>query len=448
MTPPLAPARRAAFLVLQKVLAGKGNSDVLLHGALTRALSQQDRNLCTALVMGTLRWQRILDAQVRAHLERPTQQVPAPVEVALWMGAFQLLCMDRVPAHAVLFESVEWVKRSAHPRAAGMVNAVLRKLVSSPVSGMGRPEGAYPDWMVQRWRRNYGTASAEKICANGLQGPKTTVRLLAPGAEEELLAEGVQLAPGEFLAQARKVVQGDVSATRALRAGRVQIQDEGSQLVAELLGEGKRILDCCAAPGGKTAILLSRSPQAEVVACDAGPARLRALQRRLSRPEWHGRVTFLTADAARLPEIGLFDRVLCDVPCSGTGTLARNPEIRHRLRPEEIARQAARQREILASALRRLAPGGRLLYATCSLEPEENEDVVQACMESAPGQAMRYKRLEVQREMDALIQNGTMAGAAAQPLRDTACRSGALRTLPGVHPCDGFFAALIERAED
>lgn len=445
MTANIAPARSAAFLILQKVLADKGNCDTLLHGAGMQSLSQPDRNLCTALVMGTLRWQRVLDARVREHLSRPTLPLPGPVELALRLGAFQLLFMDRVPVHAVLFESVEWVKQSAHPRAAGLVNAVLRKLAAMSKPDRMPSQQAYPEWMVQRWQTNYGTEATEKICAAGQQETETTVRLFAPEVEEELRAEGVQLVPGKFLSQARTVVSGDIAATRAGRAGRVHIQDEGSQLVAELLGQGQRILDCCAAPGGKTAVLLGRSPQASVVACDAGPARLRAMQQRLARPEWHGRVEFLVADAAHLPEMGLFDRILCDVPCSGTGTLARNPEIRHRLQPEDLVRQAKRQRSILAGALRRLAPGGRLLYATCSLEPEENEEVVRSSLEAGEYAQQPYALLDLREVFEGLAQQGVVAGPAVDHLRTTGFLAGCLRTLPGVHSCDGFFAALIGR---
>jgi 16S rRNA (cytosine967-C5)-methyltransferase len=447
MTANIAPARRAAFFILQKVLADKGNRDTLLHGAGMQSLSQLDRNLCTALVMGTLRWQRVLDARVREHLSQPTLQLPVPVELALRLGAFQLLLMDRVPVYAVIFESVEWVKQSAHPRAAGLVNAVLRKLAALPRPNRMLPQQAYPEWMLQRWRANYGAEATEKICAAGQQEPETTVRLLAPEVEEELRAEGVQFAPGEFLSQARKVVSGEISATRAVREGRIHIQDEGSQLVAELLGQGQRILDCCAAPGGKTAVLLERSPQASVVACDASPARLRAMQQRLARPEWHGRVEYHMTEAAQLPGMGLFDRILCDVPCTGTGTLARNPEIRHRLQPEDLVRQAKRQRSILAGALRRLAPGGRLLYATCSLEPEENEEIVRSSLEAGEHAQQKYALLDLQEVFEGLAQQGVVAGPAVVHLRATGFRAGCLHTLPGVHPCDGFFAALIGRRD-
>ena len=454
MTANLAPARRAALHILQTIQADKGNSDVLLHGTGSQGialhdLSQLDRNLCTTLVLGTLRWQIFLDAKIRQHLAQPTIALPGPVALALRLGAFQLLFLDRIPVHAVIFESVEWVKHSDHPRASGMVNAVLRKLAALPKSAAIPSAQAYPDWILQRWRKNYGGAATEKICAVGQQEAPATLRLFDPHAAEELQSEGVQLAPGALLTQARIVLSGDASSTRAVKEGRAQFQDEGSQLVAELLGVGQncgqRILDSCAAPGGKTAILLSNNAQASVVACDISAMRLKAMRQRLARPEWRERIEFHVADASRLPEMGLFDRILCDAPCSGTGTLARNPEIRHRLQLEDIQRQAARQRSILASLLRRLAPGGRLLYATCSLEPEENEEVVRSVLAADAHAHSSCAALDLRAELQDRIEQGILTGASADSLVKTGTRSGFLRTLPGLHPCDGFFAALIER---
>jgi 16S rRNA (cytosine967-C5)-methyltransferase len=156
-------------------------------------------------------------------------------------------------------------------------------------------------------------------------------------------------------------------------------------------------------------------------------------------------VEMRVADAAKLTSVGLFDRILCDVPCTGTGTLARNPEIRHRLQPEELSRQAERQREILSTALRLLAPGGRLLYSTCSLEPEENAPVVEACLSSPENSGHQWTKVDLRQEFDRLKREGTVRGNAVEALRASGFRDGYLRTLPGVHPCDGFFAALIER---
>ncbi|HET9099454.1 MAG TPA: RsmB/NOP family class I SAM-dependent RNA methyltransferase, partial [Acidobacteriaceae bacterium] len=251
--------------------------------------------------------------------------------------------------------------------------------------------------------------------------------------------------PGSFLAKARRIVGGEAKAVKVPldATAHAQLQDEGSQLVAELLGQGTRILDACAAPGGKTAVLLQNNPQAEILACDLHPARLETMRRRLSATMNLDHVEVRVADAAKLTGVGPFDRILCDVPCTGTGTLARNPEIRHRLQPEELARQSERQREILSTALRLLAPRGRLLYSTCSLEPEENAAVVDACLTSAANGA--WHQLDLRQEFDRLEREGIVRGEAVEELLSTGFRDGYLRTLPGLHPCDGFFAALIER---
>jgi 16S rRNA (cytosine967-C5)-methyltransferase len=230
------------------------------------------------------------------------------------------------------------------------------------------------------------------------------------------------------------VAKGDVTHTRAFGEGRAYIQDEASQLVALLAGRGPRLLDCCAAPGGKTAILAERNPQSLVVAADLHPSRLRTMQRLLRTPH----VRMLAADASALPLSADFDRVLADVPCSGTGTLARHPEIKWRLRPDDLAGYHARQLAILRSALAHLAPGGRLLYSTCSLEREENESVVEEVLAEDRGLAL----INAADELHALKASGELAWK--EP--DSLTKGAFLRTLPGVHPCDGFFGALLAHA--
>ncbi len=190
-------------------------------------------------------------------------------------------------------------------------------------------------------------------------------------------------------------------------------------------------------------MLLQNNPDAEILACDLHPTRLATMQRRLSATMNLAHLELRVADAAKLTGVGPFDRILCDVPCTGTGTLARNPEIRHRLQPEELTRQAERQREILSAGLRLLAPGGRLLYSTCSLEPEENVAVVEACLTSTNNGS--WHQLDLREEFDRLERKGIVRGEAVEELLATGFRDGYLRTIPGLHPCDGFFAALIER---
>lgn len=439
----IAPARQAAFEILRKIGLQLGNSDALLHADSVDRLSQPDRNLCATLVLGTLRWQRVLDAEFRRFLARPDLMLPEDAVLALRLGTYQLLFLDRIPVHAAIFESVEWVKQSDGARQSGLVNAVLRKVAALPKPRSYDAELAYPDWMVARWRKLYGTDACKLICEEGQQGPRTALRLLRPEADEEHLAAGRTLEPGKILAKARYLLDG--GAVYALSLAGAQFQDEGSQLIAELVGTGDRILDCCAAPGGKTAILRQNNPDAELLACDIHPKRLATMKARLAGLSNTHPIEFRVADAAKLANVGLFDRILCDAPCTGTGTLARNPEIRHRLQLSDLSRQADRQRAILQSAMGLLAPGGRLLYATCSLEQEENEDVVDACLHVAQNSAKTYRKLDLRDAFDQLVTQGTIHGEAISTLRANGFRNGCLRTLPGVHPCDGFFAAMIER---
>ena len=422
----VSPARRAAFQVLMQVGGGQAHSDELLHahgrGAALEGLSDADRNLAMALVMGVLRWQIALDKRLRGLFTRPENAVVEEVMVALRMGAFQLLHMDRIPAHAALSESVALVRGAGQEYATGMVNAVLRKIAAGPKTepvkiyetvGAVAERLGHPAWLVERWASFYGRETALVVCEADQNEP----------------------AGGGLLVQTESL----------------PMMDEGSRLVAEMAAAAApaleerslRVWDCCAAPGGKTAVLAERLPGAEILATDASRRRLRVMEERLgtraASAGLGGSVRCLVADAAALPaEEGMFDLVLCDVPCSGTGTLGRNPEIRLRLREDEFARQAARQRGILEGAMRRVAEGGTLVYSTCSLEPEECERVTESVLGLVGpgwGQLDGTELLETLRGKGIL--KGTLSGAV---------RGGALRTLPGLHPGDGFYAVVLRRA--
>lgn len=409
----ITPARMVAFEILTLVGAGKGHSDELLHSARTEALSPEDRNLATTLVMGVLRWQIALDARIRQLLERPEQRLAEPVTIALRMGAFQLLHLDRVPAHAALSESVELCRAAGQSHATGMVNAVLRKIAAAQEPGKRIHESvaafaerlAHPQWLVERWVANYGREAALAICEADQHEP-------ARGA---LFAAGSEELP--------------------------QI-DDGSRLVAEIAAaaapEAVRVWDCCAAPGGKTLLLAARFERAEVLATDISAKRLSVTKARLSCFSYGDRITLMVADATReTPEDERFDLILCDVPCSGTGTLARNPEIRHMLKADQLARQVQRQQGILAAALKRLATGGTVVYSTCSLEPEECQRVVDSVAEETGA-----RRLSVVPLLSQLRAKGVLREDAS--LNGATCGED-LRTLPGVHGCDGFYAALLRR---
>jgi 16S rRNA (cytosine967-C5)-methyltransferase len=439
----VSPARKAAFSIL-KTMERTGHSDTLLRGRNVEALSEADRKLTTALVLGVLRWQIELDRRVRPLLKHPNAKLDVEVLIALRIGAFQLLHMDRIPARAAIDQSVGLTKAAGHRFASGMVNAVLRKLPAAREEGAGdevseKCREGYPAWMVERWTSTYGSKAACEICRNGQEQPQLFVRMSGGDVERELAAEGVELSAGEFLTGVRRVVAGDVTKTAAFRDGRVRVQDEGSQLIAELVPRGQKILDCCAAPGGKTLIVSERNPEAQIVACDRSPQRLADLRKRLT--VLGERVECRLADATHVNEENAFDAALADVPCSGTGTLGRNPEIRHRLRAEDLQTQAERQRAILTSALRAVRPGGFVLYSTCSLEPEENEQVIQAVLDEQTG----TKLFPLQSRIEALRAESVLTDAGAERVVQSVTPEGLLRLLPGRFQTDGFFAALMEK---
>ncbi len=349
----LSPARLAAFQILERVERHAAYATDLLHSPLTGALSPRDAALTEELVLGVLRRQGQLDHWITQLTPGRPGKLDREVRLALRLGLYQLGCLDRVPPHAAVSESVELVKRARKASAAAFVNAVLRQAGTPPPCG---PELAVPGWLLDRWRRHYGD-KAEALALATLETPATFVRLDPHLGLGDL--EGIEIEPAG-LAGAFRVVSG--------RHERLRIQDLGSQRIVPLLdfGPEHRFLDVCAAPGNKTLQALEHHPRL-VVACDLHHHRLRDVPA-------PNRVVL---DATRpLPFTILFDRILVDAPCSGTGTLARHPEIKWKLTPADLDDLAARQRAILGQAFQLLAPGGRLVYSTCSLEPEENEHVV------------------------------------------------------------------------
>jgi 16S rRNA (cytosine967-C5)-methyltransferase len=456
----VSPARAVAFEILLRVEREDSYAAELLHSAPLAKLSSRDHGLATELVMGVLRWQSLLDQRLAAASSQKLDRLDREVLDALRLGVYQLQFLSRVPARAAIFESVELVKAARKRSAASFVNAVLRKIAEagardifaeiarSPDSITLAQNAAHPPWLVARWTEHYGLEATRQICAHDQTVPETAIHIHSDlshddpcrddrsredQSEAELTEAGVQLSPGQLLSTARRVLAGDVTGTHAYQEGRVAIQDEASQLVALLTGRGEILLDCCAAPGSKTAMLAGRNPRAKVFATELHPHRARLLKNLTRLPN----IYVVAADARRLPFSCTFDRILADVPCSGTGTLARNPEIKWRLKAEDLHDLQTRQVAILRSALAQLVIGGRLVYSTCSLEREENEAVVETALYGAA----ECKVADFKGELEQLQRCGEMcwqdiASLLAGPY---------LRTIPGVHPCDGFFAAMIER---
>ncbi|MGA8271163.1 MAG: 16S rRNA (cytosine(967)-C(5))-methyltransferase RsmB [Candidatus Sulfotelmatobacter sp.] len=454
--PSVSPARAAAFDILLRVERESSYASELLHSQTYSALTTVDHSLTTELVMGVLRWRSLLDSQISLSSAQPLAKLDPEILIALRLAVYQLRWLSRVPARAAIHESVELVKRARKRSAAPFVNAVLRKLVAgfSPNVDLPSPmihadstdalaaSSAHPPWLVERWTQAYGLESAIQICRHDQSVPVTAIRLRHPEAENQLRGEGIKLVPGAFLASARRIQSGDVTKTAAFRAGLCVIQDEASQLVAALVGRGARVLDCCAAPGGKTLAIADRNVDANIAAVELHPHRARLLRgltlaHHLPTAVGARTISVVAADALDLPFATSFDRVLADVPCSGTGTLARNPEIKWRLTCKDLADLHARQVAILRSAMAQVVSGGRLIYSTCSLEREENEDVVELVL----AESSEFRVVDCGVELKSLQQQEQLIWSNIPSLT-----SGPyLRTLPGVHPCDGFFAAILER---
>ncbi len=452
----MSPARAAAFDILLRVERESSYASELLHARTYDRLTLVDHSLATELVMGVLRWRSLLDSNIAEYSSQPLSRLDLEILTALRLAVYQVGWLDRIPARAAINESVELVKRARKRSATPFVNAVLRKLaIGMSPRGEGSQlairyasaetlaaDSAHPLWLVERWTQAYGLDSALSICRYNQSVPVTAIRLRQPEAEAQLRTEGIELTSGMFVTSARRVQRGDVTRTAAFRARLCVIQDEASQLVAALVGDGENFLDCCAAPGGKTAAIADHNPNANVTAIDLHPHRARLLRKLLSArdPATAGEgsnIRVVTADARNLPFAIKFDRVLADVPCSGTGTLARNPEIKWRLAPEDLADLQVRQLAILRAAMNQVAAGGRLIYSTCSLEREENEDVIDSSLADNPS----FRVIDCRTELQQLQQ----AGKLVWPDPTLLTRGSYLRTLPGIHPCDGFFAAILEK---
>ena len=341
--------------------------------------------------MGPLRHQRQLDYLILHYSGKAPSRLDAPVRIALRLGIYQLRYLRRIPPHAAVSQSVEIVKRARKASAAGLVNAVLRKVDASEIAWPDRAtEFSLPDWLWDRWLARFGEDAAARIGLVFLSQPEGYIRV-PPGREGEAAALGAEPTdiPGCFL-----IGEGG--------PGPFRHQDIGSQSIVPLLDlqPGDHFLDLCAAPGGKTAHALETTVHA--IACDRHWSRLRQMKEVL------GDLVVLDG-TSNLPFATDFQRILVDAPCSGTGTLGRNPEIRWRVQESDLRDLQSRQVELCIRAAERLAPGGRMVYSTCSLENEENEEVIKQVLQRVP---------------------------QLHCVRD-------LTRIPGREPGDGFFAAVL-----
>jgi 16S rRNA (cytosine967-C5)-methyltransferase len=438
-------ARRAAFEVLRRV-EEEGAFAAPLLANLPEGLSSEDRGLAYELTLGVLRRQFWLDRVIEHFSGRKAGKLDAPVLRALRMGLFQLRFLTRVPAHAAVNESVQLAHANGFRSAAPFINALLRRATREPdfdpAAAIEDPleriavETSHPPKLIRRWAAAFGIEEAASFAAANNDSAPAAFRVNTLKSDpavliEQLRAEGLSIVPSRVAPDAWRI-EGGTGASAALRAlaaeGLVYMQDEASQLVAHVLGgaPGERVLDACAAPGSKTThVAALAGGRALVVAGDLHGHRLRVVAETCARLGAGGVTPVgLNAETALPFAAETFDRVLVDAPCTGTGTLRHNPEIRWRLSPEGFRELPAVQGRILLEAARCLRRGGRLVYSTCSVEREENEEVVAAFLQSHAD----FRQVE--------------AAPAPAPLL---LPDGSARTWPHRDDVDGFYVAALEK---
>lgn len=447
-----APARTAAYHALRAVTAGRADLPTALHVSRQQLSDERDRSLAAEIVTGALRWQRSLDHLIEHFAKRRLAKLDPEVVTILRLSLYQILHLDRVPASAIVDDAVNLTRAARKPSATGFVNAVLRSTLRQrhtlPLPPRPQHESdraaalaylgvthSHPDWLVERWLDRYGFDAAERwVQFNNATPPLTLrinrLRVTREDAVAALAADGVDTGPARYAPDGLVVTSGNP--LRRPADGIVSVHDEASQLISRVVDArpGDRVLDLCASPGGKTtAMAADMNGTGAIVASDVRPKRL-ALLRETVRLSGAANVTVVrVGSTGSLPFAARFDRVLVDAPCSGLGTVRRDPDIRWRRREEELADLARDQIALLSRAAEVVRRGGRLIYATCSSEPEENEGVVDAFL----GAHRDFTLLDLRKDDNRLV----------TPFIDD---RGLFRTSPAAHGLEAFFAAVLTRA--
>ena len=373
----ISPARVAAFDVLLQIERKAAFSSVLLP-KYEEELNAKDRGLCHEIVLGVLRRKLFLDANIDTLSKG--KRIDTEVRIVLRIGLFQLIYLDRVPAHSAINESVELAGRAKKTSAKGFVNAILRSFLrvrpnlsfADDVEELSI-ESSHPRWLVERWVRQFGREVGELICNSNNQTPKTAFRIIGDCSLVTKVAGFVEsrFVPGCFIADRLNKELIDLA-----WQGAIYFQDEASQLVAQVVIEagGNPILDVCAAPGGKTS-MIALATKSNIIAGDIHFARIERLRETCSEQSANVQVVQIDAEFGLPFEKGSFETVFVDAPCSGTGTIRHNPEIRYSITDSDIEDLSSKQLTILRNASDLVADGGNLIYSTCSIEMEENEGV-------------------------------------------------------------------------
>ena len=395
----ISPARRAAYGILREVEAGAFSSVLLAADNLQ--LKPADRALAHELVLGVLRRQLWLDKLIEHYAKRSAETLDFPVRLALRLGLYQLRFLSRIPDSAAVNESVNLVHSARLSSATAFVNAVLRRAIREsdydPASQISDPleklavETSHPRWLIERWANAFGFEETQAFAGANNAVPPTAFRIVNTDLSD--VSEQIRKAGGTVessrIAEDAWRVSGAGAVIRELAAtGQIYLQDEASQLVAQTVDiqPNERALDLCAAPGGKTTLMARRAGNSVlIVASDRSEKRLQTVVRTTALHKLNQIKSVILDAAQTLPFADrTFDRLLVDAPCSGTGTLRRNPEIRWRISEPDILTLATQQKLFLNQAARVLKPGGQLVYSACAVEPEENERVIQDFVQQHP----------------------------------------------------------------
>lgn len=447
----ISPARAAAYEILRRVNGSLTDLPAALARARTDLKDERDRALAGEIATGTLRWQAAFDHTIAAFAARPVSRLDPEVVDILRMTMFQLLHLTRVPPSAAVDEAVNLAKKAGKRSAAPLVNAILRRVsrerdaLPLPPRDANARQGSlayltttlsHPGWLVARWLDRHGFDATERWCEFNNASAALTLRANRLKTTRDALADALQhyavvTRPARFAPDALIVESGNPLRTPLARTGAFVVQDEASQVVTFMTGvrRDERVLDACASPGGKTtAMAAAMGDDGLIVAMDVRPRRVRLLAETVRRSGARS-IRVMQADAsASAPFATQFDCVLVDAPCSGLGTLRRDPDIKWRRQEQDLRHSADAQMRLLNVLSRSVRPGGRLVYATCSSEPDENDAVVERFLEA-------HREFAVTRPPD--------LPPSVEPLAE---RSGYLRTLPFRDGLEAFFAAsLIKR---
>lgn len=450
-------ARAGALAVLQRIEEG-GYANLALDSYLEgpgRQLSRQDKGLLTELVQGVVKYRLTLD-WIIDQLVQKNQKLKQGPRILLRLGLYQLSYMGGIPDRAATFETVQLAKINYHSGVASLVNGVLRSWLrqkdqfkwpdeAKDPAGYLSVYYSHPRWMVERWLERYGLENTRSFCLYNNSSPRlwlrtNTLRTTAAELKETLIDEGCQVEEGSFAPEALALLEGPgLRNLVSFQKGLFTVQDESSMLAAHGLSpeRGQRVLDTCAAPGGKTTHLAQlMEDQGSITAWDIHPHRvelIRENQRRLGISCIEAAVFDASADLAEQRQsLGLFQRILVDAPCSGLGVLRRRADARWNKSPEDIRQLTDLQKKILTNALSLLAPGGRLLYSTCTVEPEENRLLVEEVLAAHPQYKKGSLALPVVKEENRQL--------LPEPAKDWD-----MQFLPFLHGLEGFYMAAIEK---